>query len=574
MDLPESLPLPRYQPLLVEASQMSYQNTVAVKNADDTWWLGYIQDINGDQAFIHFASTTVAPRWIHMENIWPLPFYLEPGGPYPDQHQKLYVALRDEDDGPFRFRPARWLRCLHGCEGSCGMFYVTTQRRGSIDNAHAPSTCFEMVDRGQVAGVWPPPGPPLSERQNALLYTKHCIPFPEAEKVLRDAADPSRMIKHLRDAVETFPFNRCRFHLRVQKDGCTFVLAGSARDAETAQMTEATLVTVLQKHVTSRANLPPIRDRNVFVAPGLESDALMVPARIRELTPWLLSDILSYLDIHSQMRAKGVCALWQHLLNSAHMTEHVSISFESCYQLKSDSGNCLKAATLLNRYITSHTKSLTVLRYLPVHNVTFLWYWLEGMQQKYQMQLPFLVFKDMVRTAPGYMQWYVERPLKHPAALDALNYKDLCHTLVLCNWTVGALFGRTAYDVFERNPHCPPHQRLRVRERERMLQLTLEAHTLDIDKLQISIPRLLVRCSERRTHATPRVMQALSDYCPPVTEEMLAKVTAVHARWVRTLAYPEEWQAIRQYLVVFSGFHADGTLHMWDTVDLRLMCPH
>ncbi|XP_055356870.1 uncharacterized protein LOC129601974 [Paramacrobiotus metropolitanus] len=56
---------------------------------------------------------------------------------------------------------------------------------------------------------------------------------------------------------------------------------------------------------------------------------------------------------------------------------------------------------------------------------------------------------------------------------------------------------------------------------------------------------------------------------PPLTDDVYAKVTAVHARWVRNLQYPAEWDRIRAYLTVFSGFHADGTPKGWNDVDLR-----
>ncbi|XP_055353462.1 uncharacterized protein LOC129599277 isoform X2 [Paramacrobiotus metropolitanus] len=561
--------MPRYRPLLTGANWMSYQNTVAVKNEDDTWWLGYIQDIDmdGERALIHFDSTQVTERWIHMGSVWTLPYYWESlaisdKDDDDKDSRECYVALRDEDNGPFRFRPASWLSHLVGCYASCDLFNIITQLPsdcGNCDEAMPTVNC-EIVDKAQVTGFLPPRGPPLLKRPSGLLYTKHFIPFPEAHNVLRDASDKFRIIKHLRDAVKpplgiaVTTVYQCRFFLRVQPDGCMFILASRtwnarrAWNAPAALAPEVTLASVLQTHLSSRVDLPSIGSRRALPQEaGLEGDTLRTN---HQLTPSLLSDILAHLDVHSQMRAKRVCALWQQLLDSPRMTENVSMTFESCWQLQSDSDNCFKAATLMSRSITSATTSLTVLRF------------------------PSPVCKDHISRKPENIPRPSLKPLKHPAALLAMAYKDVCQAIVLFNWTVGDLFGPTMHYAFECKQYGPQElaaNPLHANEQELMRHLTFESREMDIDKLQISIPRLLMRCSEGRTRMAARFMHALNENFPPVTGEMLAKVTAVHARWVRTLDYPEQWESIRNYICLFSGFHPDGALQMWDNVDLRLL---
>ncbi|XP_055348490.1 uncharacterized protein LOC129595490 [Paramacrobiotus metropolitanus] len=104
-----------------------------------------------------------------------------------------------------------------------------------------------------------------------------------------------------------------------------------------------------------------------------------------------------------------------------------------------------------------------------------------------------------------------------------------------------------------------------------MKRLTSESHELAIDKLQIRIPRLFLKCSDGKMHMASRFMSAFNDNFAPVTEEMLLKVTIVHARWVRTLTYPDDWQPIRNFIQLFSGFHPDGTPQIWNDVDLRVL---
>ncbi|XP_055333838.1 uncharacterized protein LOC129585247 [Paramacrobiotus metropolitanus] len=565
MDLPWRA-MQRYRPVLTDANQISYQNTVVVRNPNDTCWLGYIQDMDGDRAFIHFDSTKVTARWIHMSSIWLLPFYWENSGNRGCDNVPVHVALRDEEDGPLRFRPATLVGSLVGCD-NCHMFYITSFALNS--NAHAAPDRAKLVEMGQIAAAVPPHGRFLLERS---VYSKHFIPFARVQSILTDASDKFRIIMHLRNAfrAKRSMMDCCRFHLRIERDGCMFITIHLAGE-DAAQWTTTALLQVLNTHLADRINLPAIRCGRFAVCETIscecdwEIDALQPAARISQLTPFLLSDILAHLDLHSQMTAQRVCALWQLLLSSPRMADHISISVASCWQLQVDSNNCYKLAGLLAQSITRTTVSLTFLDALPTDRTSFLLDILDRMQTR----LLLIGFRDQMVCEHGSMAGQKQHRLKHTAPWVPLSYKRNCRFVALYNWTVSRLFGFEAYEVFHDLNRAV--RRLPEHEQKLMKHLTPTSRALRIDQMSIRIPRLLLRCSDGKMHMTSRFMSALNEHCPPITEEMLAKVTAVYERWVRSLQYPDEWQTIRQYLSVFSGFNADGSPRLWQEVDLRLL---
>ncbi|XP_055352123.1 uncharacterized protein LOC129598310 [Paramacrobiotus metropolitanus] len=604
--------MPPYEALLAEASQISYHNTVVVRSRDDTWWLGYIQDIDGEQAFIHFNCTLVAAHWVHMSAVWPLPYYWDTELASKGHHNiPVFAALRDDDDGPFRFRPAVLLDVLFGCQWGCQMFCITTRTGTGVAHSNVPprTAGLEVVHVRQVASELPPSGPPLLERRSGVFYTKHFVPFGRAQSLLCEPSDKHRIVRHIYEAIRAklgltanmYAPDCCRFHLRIEEDGCMFVFVSLATDVDPdAQPTQTqthwlagSLATILETHLASRAHLPPIHkdhnqaataNRQVFCEIGVPEDAVTWPARIRDLTPSLLSDILSHLDLHSRMKAKRVCALWQLLLSSCGMTEHVSISFESCWHLQADgdycllqtdNDNCFRAASLLSRSISTTTISLTLLTLFPPHDSAFLRPLLRAME----IRLPLLVLKDHViinGEARGFQRHKRSR-LKHAESNIITLYKHNANFVCLHNWKVSQLFGQQMHEVFVGNIYYKPQAgvttcSLPAHEREWMVPLACQSQApqLAVDQLQITIPKLLLPCS-RKMRMTSRFMCALNDNFPPVTPDMLAKVTAVHARWLRTLTYPEDWQRIRDYLLLYSGFRSDGSPTVWDGIDLRRM---
>ncbi|XP_055348424.1 uncharacterized protein LOC129595439 isoform X2 [Paramacrobiotus metropolitanus] len=588
----ERLPLvmPQFQPILADANQISYRNTVAVHNADNSWWLGYLQDMDGDQAFIHFDAKNVTDRWVHMGCVWPLQFYWDDNR-LTSSHSigmRIYAALRDEDDGPFQFRPVTVVDRLRGCEKMSEVLYVQTH--ATAVNGKRGSVRLALVQNCQISKQLPPADSPLlHQSRRGPLCSKFLVAFPGAQALLNDASDKFRIIMHFRKLFLIPPFCRslyccdvhaagqfkigkllgeaadrqgegglyysewsdCRFHLRIERDGCTFVIMSPAMGAEMAQHMRGTLTEVLETHLASRAHFPSIRSRNLdhhglhsLHDKDAEIDPVCTGMNLCHLPPYLQSEIFPHMDLHSQMRAKRVCALWQLLLSSPRLTEHISIALDSCARYHSDnSSNCFRAASLLNRTINTTTATLTVLGEFLPHNFLFLSEVLRAMK----ITLRLIVFKDHIIAGRGGKcdQYSLSA---HPATSVITSYKNIGDFILLRNCQVDHLFSETMWYVFEwfRLP-LPAHERSFKRN---LLKDYQERRELPIDQLRITIPQLLLRCDESEMLMASRVMCALNDNFPPVKEDMLQKVTAVHARWVRTLCYPDDWQAIRNYLIL------------------------
>ncbi|XP_055351795.1 uncharacterized protein LOC129598075 [Paramacrobiotus metropolitanus] len=266
------------------------------------------------------------------------------------------------------------------------------------------------------------------------------------------------------------------------------------------------------------------------------------------------------------MTAQRVCALWQLLLGSPRMADHITITMDRCWQLQVDSNNCYKLAALLVQTLSPTTISLTFLNAMPTERTSFLL----NILDRIPTRLLLVGFRDQtVNSRHGSMAGREEQRLQHTAPLVPLLYQRNCRFLALYNWTVSGLFGFAAYEVFHGADFVV--RRLPEHEQKLMKHLPPTSPALRIDQMSIRIPRLLLRCSDGTMHLTSRYMCALSEHYPPTTEEMLAKVKAVYARWVRSQEYPDEWQTIRHYLSVFSGFNADGSPRLWQEVYLRLL---
>ncbi|XP_055337937.1 uncharacterized protein LOC129587976 isoform X2 [Paramacrobiotus metropolitanus] len=369
------LVMPQFQRLLATANQINYQNTVVVHNDDDSWWLGYIQNIQGDHAFIHFDAKKAAPRWLHMGRVWALPFYwnIHLIAPNPPE-MPVYAALRDENDGPFRFRPVTRLGILYGCD-KCQMFYVKTDTAGTNDQQNR--ALWQLVQNCQITEQLPPADSPLLHQSGgSLRCSRYMVPFPATQTLFRDASDKVRIVKHFVDTCKgnkDYVWNGGRFCLRTERDGCTFVVLSREMDAEMSQNMVATLTQVLETHLANRALLPAISMRNQCM-------------------------------------------------------------FERCLEETATRGP----------------------------SSTFM----------------------------------------------------------------------------------PPQEQAFIRK------ITAESHELPIDKIHITVPRMLLRCDESEMHMASRVMYGLNKNFPSVPADMLAKVTVVYARWMRTLSYPEDWQPIRNFLLV------------------------
>ncbi|XP_055355001.1 uncharacterized protein LOC129600489 [Paramacrobiotus metropolitanus] len=566
--------MPPFRPfrrLLSGFNQMSYQNTVAVSDKGDML-LGFIQDINGDQVFVNFDSSKVKARWVDAACVYSMPWY-----DHQENHQRdkpVYAALRDEDDGPFRFQSVFIIFSVAACK-RCYMCYVKANVQGG-DPAKAR---IELIDHRQILGLEWFTEPAFLYRNSALGYTKYCASFTTANQLLGQPADRSRVIKHFRevfeeDAALSTLTDCCRFHLRIEANNCVFVVIGVGTSADAQQMTMSKLCIVVERHLATRGKwLPTCSESdptdisaamNRIESSGLKSAEAML---FCHLPHWIFSEICSYLDLHSQMKLTRVCALWQQLLSSPGTTKHIRVRLDSMTrETTSDNYNCFTVAALLTRTINPATKSLTIITRSLGNCCTLFLPFLLGAMKAVQVHLPLIVLKDFVRNSRGTCTSEDKFHLTHCLTTDTKAFAYCCDRIVWHNWKVSYLFGRPMYEIFAEKEFKNLWP-LPTREKNLMLPLGWD-HTLTIDQLEITVPRLVLDCLEGRANMVSRIMWAVNEGFPPVTDAMQAKVNSIYARWVRDLLHPPEWDTIRSYLSVFSGFHADGTPRSWVDVDL------
>ncbi|XP_055337895.1 uncharacterized protein LOC129587943 [Paramacrobiotus metropolitanus] len=567
-------PMPPFRRLLPGAHQMCYQNTVAV-HVNGAMWLGFIQDIDGDRVFIDFDSKKAEARWFEAACVYILPSYYQYQNRQRDR--PIYAALRDEDDGPFRFQSVVVLHAI-----AQGMYYVRTNAQ-CITSSNSVGVRTELVDECQILGPEWFTAPTMVQRGRGLLYTKYFVPFMAmAHQVLSEPADRSRIIKHFRDAFGSDGglgnlTDCCRFHLRVLANGCVFVVIGVGRSADAQRMTFMKLAIMLPRHVWSRAGLLPIRfdDGSSIGIDDFRMESSCSATCLGYLPHWIFSEIFSYLDLHSHMKLQRVCALWHELLRHPRATEHIRVCLDSMTRkTTSDNCNAFRVAMLLMCSIKAATKSLTVITRSLGDHECFLVSLLKAMEAV-EVHLPLLILKNFTvdRRGRSVRDEDFKMVPSTDMTADVVLFEESCERIVLHNWKVSHLFGRVMYKIFVdnrfnfRNLHPLPR-----RERDLMRPLGW-GHVLAIDHSEITVPRVVLDCREGQPNMVSRILWAVNEHFPPVTQEMHTKVRAIYARWVRCLAYPAEWETVRCYLSRFSGFHSDGTPRSWVNVDLRLVDP-
>ncbi|XP_055335715.1 uncharacterized protein LOC129586480 [Paramacrobiotus metropolitanus] len=89
-------------------SQFNLGNTVLVSGINnDDFYLGFLQDIKGDRFFIDFDSSQQPAQWVPINRIW---HHARSSILMISDPRDVYVAVRQEDGGPYTFRPAKLLR--------------------------------------------------------------------------------------------------------------------------------------------------------------------------------------------------------------------------------------------------------------------------------------------------------------------------------------------------------------------------------------------------------------------------------------------------------------------------------
>ncbi|XP_055354743.1 uncharacterized protein LOC129600289 [Paramacrobiotus metropolitanus] len=379
----------------------------------------------------------------------------------------------------------------------------------------------------------------------------------------------------------------CRVFVRVGLDAVTFVCA-EMRNFEkgvSVSWDEEALRKVCDGYLTLALKAQPV-DKDTTSWHALMEG--MEEMSIGELPHPIIAFVLLYLDEHSQLRMSRVCALWR--LLSREPVNHRHILFDLCtncerqpqdlperhvndylYNCVADEYAQYLAYTLvasLQRAISVRTQTLAM-----TEDGNHLH---EGFDLASRMKMtaavlaskgvrvPTIIIKNSRNASARAYDFFLEIERSLQTGLLVCHglpkVMAVCEHLVLANFTFSHFITRAANYLLEYggDPPLPDSERKLLRWYDR-----------DIDPCPITIPYLGFSSVLTASDHIRIVIAALNDQCPAVSQRVIEKVKAIHARWVRTLAYPDQWNSIAVFLYFFNHLRPGDAPKEWDTMDLR-----
>ncbi|XP_055355894.1 uncharacterized protein LOC129601179 [Paramacrobiotus metropolitanus] len=619
-----------FRQLHTDARTVNYTNTVLVRRNNRHWWLGYVQDLDGDRFLIDFDASSLRRRWIPSRHVWPHPL-LPRAVPCP-RGLSIHVAVRETPELPMVFRPGTITHEV------ADLFHGVRLEGGD------PTSPALIVDQCQFVSTLPPRHSKRSfaSGNTTFVYRKHVVNFEQAG-LLRDVAllpkfagrtcritlgagdtvcDASCQFArsfavgsgestfhctglHLpsmpHDIRAIYTFNvGCRMFARVDTGTVTFVCAEVHGNAAGRSMfwTEEALREACQDCVAAQQpRLSPSISSEHGAMDNFQSDE--EEAHINELPYTILADILLQGDMFTQQRLDRVCTMWRLLLEDYAMARErlrvLDISWLLAEKPVDEEFNVechyqtYQLVTKLDRSLTVLTPILALVDTAGCFDPTKKPDGRDAAGQAHcirrheffdRMQLIRHSLKAQNHRVPLIiMQNSGDRPELNVVLLDigpvgeetdqyecrALRqWMGACRQLLLVNYTAALPTGwhRSLLDKL----FCyGAGDRTWLEDGHRAEEGEYErgAH------LPISIPFLRFHCTENAAEQCRRFIASVNDHCPAVRQQMIEKVTGVLARWVQTLAYPNQWTGIRMFLNLFSSIGPDGSPQSWDNADLR-----
>ncbi|XP_055356142.1 uncharacterized protein LOC129601369 isoform X2 [Paramacrobiotus metropolitanus] len=283
---------------------------------------------------------------------------------------------------------------------------------------------------------------------------------------------------------------------------------------------------------------------------------------IADLPHPILVAVFLHLHARVQGRIHRVCMLW-HLMLPEHLVTRnvlVDIAVEIYDTLNSLWSDTYSLTMVLDQMITKHTKTLTLADFggrgefeIRAHTT------LEVLLAK-GIKVPMIIIKncanangELVKNAVGSGNYECENFSKLMAVCDQL-------LIVNHEFTVQTFFREPALSVLSvGQPQALPEPEQRF----------LRPRCDDKDYRVVAINRLILHSAETSDQHVRLFLLAVNNSYPPISHFVYDKVAVIYQRWLQTLVYPEDWAAVRNFLNLFSGFHLDGSLQRWDTLDLR-----
>ncbi|XP_055354769.1 uncharacterized protein LOC129600307 [Paramacrobiotus metropolitanus] len=582
--------------------EVNYGNTVLVRRSNGKWWLGYVQDIDGDQFFVDFDASTISAQWIHSRAIWPHYFL---GNVRPYYGSSVQVAVRDVENGPLVFRSGTII------EGVCSGTFVAV-RLMNRNPRSVESPCF--VHSSQLVSKLPVPDkdPNFFGKCKGFVYRKHVIGFEQAH-LLRDVRFlPKYLLRTCRlkldnfdrgcnascrlkrcDITESYTIRfqclvhqrdheldvSCRMFAKLGTDSVKFVCgelhgdaAGCSMIWNTWTLTEACRTCLSEQQLGMAGQIIPV---NCGITTSQLDEGEI---NITDFPHPIVSQILYNLDIVTRyVSMRRVCALWRILLQE-HAADH-DIVFDVhslCFKRPSDREFSVeyvyfahKIVVLLKDFISPYTRTLIFTDDSQQHHhYTNRCNFQQALYESTQIlklkavRLPLLIVKNGGDVAEDRTQCFlsITRNAQGQFGCQQLAWLgSVCDELLLINYTasIPSACNSLLTTLFYHVDHTWLDDGHMMRRQDE------SAH------LNVVIPFLRFRRTETPAEQCRRFVASVNERCPAVSPEVYAKVKGVHARWVQTLCYPFQWTGIRMFLDLFSCARPGSHPQRWTGVDLR-----
>ncbi|XP_055348761.1 uncharacterized protein LOC129595705 [Paramacrobiotus metropolitanus] len=596
-----------FRKLFSGSRELNYGNTLLVQRDNGQWWLGYVQDIDGPSFYVDFDAGSTSPRWIHSSRLWPHRFLTHE--PLPEG-SSVQVALRRTHADPMVFWSGAIVDDVK-TDPFC-VVRVNGDKADGIQRQH-------IIHRNYCAEKLPTPeeGGSFFERVTGFLYRKHIITFssasmlPDVDFIATFLIRTCRLVLgkggNVCDA--SCHFNRfvrvdemyfacneheevggsypvdagCRMFVRVGLDTVTFICAEMHGDNDGYSMLwdEACLRKACEDYLKENLTVAP---RAVGAIPWgtLQQDAKEMS--ISDLLHPIVASIMGYLDVDSQLRTSRVCALWRSLFLQHVKGRHIQLDLcPACEKTPRElSGQYAewvdlgpkeeyfiylkyKLITTLNRVVPARTQMLALTEDRNHAHAGFSarLTWISNVLAAMGVRLPVIMVKNGRESAFWGSCFLCIDCNFHSGTWECKGLAKLmtvCEQLVLVNIATDTLVTGTAYKM------------LTISDLPVEKALMRQYGSLSNNALcPVTIPRLRFRSVDTSAEQIRILLAAANDQCPAVSQRVYDKVAAVHARWVRSLAYPGQWNGIRVFLQLFNSLRPDDTPQRWDTMDLRLL---
>ncbi|XP_055340290.1 uncharacterized protein LOC129589521 [Paramacrobiotus metropolitanus] len=541
---------------------------VMVNLISDELYLGFLQDTDEERLFIDFDCADIAPCWVAAKQVWMTSShaYGHLNTLEEMQYEPLHVALRNTPTGPYVYRPGKLAQ--QSTEGNLFLSCVVVD---NLDNGED----FYVVHPWQIADTNSIPRFPTDESNYQPHPRKVVIPVSTME--LLDI-DEYRVIRML-DMVfrggrreRSYQEYADRLFVRINAKSLYFLIghiqcshvsplccpneweSNWSWKINTAERIAVGVEYYLSQYCGKPERCPGGRECSI-------SDCTEDHELFEYMPPEIISFVLESLDIHSKVRAKRTCALWDLLLpdpafNACIILDLANLSTQWPLYRKTE-GYLL--ARLLHHTVNRNTHALVLhnLFHRNTDNGALNNYYLLLIVQllKIKCILPLIMLMNLrVRVGrlyptdednPDDENWSV-------MYFHALDLTDVCQRLFIRNYTVD----------FDASPYSADFLGCAFQHPMPGFVESRGSFSMSIRIPEMSLP--YARGKAEKAECLQQFKSALMAHCPPVDPAVRKRVMDLHANWVKMVPYPgPQWLELRQLLKFYGTYKNPKRRRFW-----------